>query len=450
MDQIRGANKRLIYTLAALGFGMMFLSSAIKGVYQVYFADLATHFGRGRADFAWSGAIFVLATGFMSPVVGALSDRVGPLRTVATGAFIGGIALLAAASWHGTLFSFVLAYGIGGAFALAAMTYVPMGILVDRLFEQKNKGLAYAVVTNGTSVGFIVLSPLWIWLQPQLNWTSAFFAVGIVLAGPAAALVWFMARAADAAQLGQRSKSSGDKPRVWRQVRGDSGLYVLAFGFFCCGATMAFIDVHLVPYWRDIGASRSEMGFSLSLLGVLELISGIATGWLAIRMDKHLLLGAFYAVRSIAMWTLFSTSSGVPTLVFAALFGATYLGTVVLTSMYCFERYGVAIKGQVFGLLFMVHQLGAFASVQLGAMAFDHYGSYQPAIMVLGALTMVATVVSWFGLRAPAARAVQRSALAAYASQAGAWPGTQRRIDPHDDREQLRWLVPPRHMLAFE
>jgi LmbE family N-acetylglucosaminyl deacetylase len=54
------------------------------------------------------------------------------------------------------------------------------------------------------------------------------------------------------------------------------------------------------------------------------------------------------------------------------------------------------------------------------------------------------------GPGAPAARAVQRSALAAHASQAGAWPGTQHRIDPQDDREQLRWLVPPRHTLAFE
>ena len=54
------------------------------------------------------------------------------------------------------------------------------------------------------------------------------------------------------------------------------------------------------------------------------------------------------------------------------------------------------------------------------------------------------------GPGAPAARAVQRSALAAHASQAGAWPGPQRRIDPQDDREQLRWLVPPRRMLAFE
>lgn len=50
------------------------------------------------------------------------------------------------------------------------------------------------------------------------------------------------------------------------------------------------------------------------------------------------------------------------------------------------------------------------------------------------------------GADAAAARAVQRSALAAHASQAEAQPGMQRRIDRQDDREQVRWLVPPRRI----
>ena len=53
------------------------------------------------------------------------------------------------------------------------------------------------------------------------------------------------------------------------------------------------------------------------------------------------------------------------------------------------------------------------------------------------------------GTDAAAARAVQRAALAAHASQARAWPCAQRRIDRQDDREQLRSLVPPRRMFAL-
>ena len=50
------------------------------------------------------------------------------------------------------------------------------------------------------------------------------------------------------------------------------------------------------------------------------------------------------------------------------------------------------------------------------------------------------------GADATTARAVQRAALAAHASQARARHRAQSRMDRQDDREQLRWLVPPRQM----
>jgi MFS family permease len=400
----------LIYRLVALGFLVMCLSTSVKSVYQVYFGQLTDHFGGKRADLAWAGAIFMLVTGLMSPIVGALSDRFGPLRTVLLGVLVGGAALITMCLQPESLVAFVLAYGVGAAFAMAAMTYVPMGILVDRLFEQTKKGLAYAVVTNGTSIGFIVLSPFWIWIQPQVSWTTTFLATGIIFVGPIAALVWLAARSADAAGLGRAPLPSGNtKPSAWREVRSDPGFYVLAFGFFGCGATMAFVDVHLVAYWQDAGTSRSQMGLSMSLLGVLELASGLLTGWLAIRCGKHSLLAIFYALRSVAMCLLLSDLHEVQTVGFATIFGASYLGTVVLTSMYCFERYGGAIKGQVFGMLFLVHQLGAFASVRLGAASFDASGNYRTAIVALTVVTISAAVTSWFGLRRPSAASLRSS-----------------------------------------
>lgn len=397
------ASRAWVYGLVALGFGVMFLSSSIKSVYQVHFSDLASHFGRGRSDFAWSGSLFMLFTGLMSPLVGALSDRCGPLRTVLMGTLAAGAALVGAALSSDSLAGFVVAYGLCGAFGLAAMTYVPMGVLVDRLFEQNKTGLAYAVVTNGTSIGFILLSPFWLWLQPQLTWGPTFLATGLLLAGPVAAVVWWAARQADRVPgllPAPAPTTPGPAARsAWSQVRGDPGFYAMVLGFFGCGATMAFIDVHLVAFWQDTGTPRHQMGLSLSLLGVLELASGLATGWLAMRWNKHSLLAGFYVLRSLAMLLLLSQAPEARTLGFATVFGASYLGTVVITSMFCLERYGPAIKGQAFGLLFLAHQVGAFASVQGGAASFDAFGSYQPLAVALAGLTVAGALASWVGLR---------------------------------------------------
>lgn len=394
------ASRKFIYLLVTFGFVVMFLSTSIKSVYQVYFSDLAGHFGRGRADFAWSGSLFMLVTGLVSPLVGWLSDRFGPLRTVVAGAVAAGIALVGASLLNQSLGLFILAYGLCGAFGLAAMTYVPMGVLVDKLFEQRKSGFAYAVITNGTSIGFIILSPFWLWLQPQVRWTEAFFWAGFVLLVPTAGIAWYAARRADSVGLGEEtSVGKEDKPSAWREVRTDPGFYALACGFFGCGATMAFVDVHLVAFWQDGGTSRTQMAVSIAMLGTLELVSGLVTGWLAMRFNKHSLLAIFYVMRSLAMLLLLSSTSEVRTIVFASLFGASYLGTVVLTSMYCLERYGLKIKGQTFGLLFLVHQLGAFASVQLGAVTFDAFKTYTPIIASLAGVTIVGAVISWLTLR---------------------------------------------------
>ena len=331
--------------LVLLGFLIMFLSSSIKGVYQAYFLELAVSFGVSRGMFAWSGAVFMLVIGVASPVVGALSDRVGPLRTVLVGSVVGGISMIIASILPHSFSVFVLAYGVLAAFALAAMTYVPMGVLVDRLFQEDQKGLAYAIVTNGSSIGFIVLSPLWMFLVPKFDWNMVFLVVGLIFLLPISLAMFVTSRTEVAAQ------PSADAPRLgtWSSVLKDPYFYALGLSFMSCGATMAFVDVHLVPFWEDRHVSRSEMGLSLSTLGLLELSSGIVAGWLAGRYAKNRLLGVFYLVRTLAMVMLLLNSEILNTYVFATIFGLSYLGTVVLTSAYCFDLYGPRIKGQAFG-----------------------------------------------------------------------------------------------------
>jgi MFS family permease len=384
---------RRIGGLVLLGFLVMFLSSSIKGIYQVYFSDLALSFGGSRGAFALSGAVFMLVMGVASPIVGALSDKVGPLKTVLIGSVLGGASLSAASIFAQSFPIFVLAYGVVAAFALASMTYVPMGILVDRLFEERNKGLAYAIVTNGTSMGFIVLSPLWIYLAPRLNWQMAFLIVGLIFLIPISLAMFFLSRTDISAP-----PADAVLPGTWSAVLKDPRFFALGLSFMSCGATMAFVDVHLVPFWEDSHVSRTAMGLSLSTLGLLELFSGVAAGWLASRYAKNQLLGAFYLLRTLAMLMLLSNNEIMLTYVFAAVFGISYLGTVVLTSAYCFDLYGSRIKGQAFGALFFIHQIGAFLAVRWGGLIYDTTHRYTETIVALLASTCVAGLVSFIAL----------------------------------------------------
>ncbi|MCU1719619.1 MFS transporter [Pseudomonas sp. 5P_3.1_Bac2] len=382
----KSASARLIAAVLAVGFWVMFLSSAIKGLYQVYFVDLSAHFGGSRSDMALAGSLFVLSIGLLSPVVGALSDRCGPLWTVAFGSFCAGVMLLGVSYWPHSQLLFVLLYGLLGAFALTAMSFVPMGILVDRMVQSRSKALAFAVVSNGTAIGFIVLSPLWIWLQQWLAWPVLFNRVGWLFLLPLTlALSWVAWRVPLLAQA-----EPTPAPGVLWQLGKDPRLYWLALSFFSCGASMAFIDVHLLPYWQGNGVPPSVQASGLSLLGVLELGSGLLAGWLATRFNKAGLLAGFYLLRCAAVLVLLASPTPYKVYLFALLFGASYLGTVVLTSAFCFDLFGARNKGQVFGLLFLVHQLGALTLTQLAALDFDRHQNYQLSISLLAGLTLAA------------------------------------------------------------
>lgn len=76
------------------------------------------------------------------------------------------------------------------------------------------------------------------------------------------------------------------------------------------------------------------------------------------------------------MVVLLVSPSGVGAGAFAAVFGFSYMGTVIATAMLVFEEFDAAQKGWALGLVWFAHQLGALASTQLGAMGRDIFDSY--------------------------------------------------------------------------
>ncbi|MDX1553632.1 MAG: hypothetical protein R3198_13470, partial [Marinobacter sp.] len=87
-------------------------------------------------------------------------------------------------------------------------------------------------------------------------------------------------------------------------------------------------------------------------------------------------LAMLYGVRALSLGMLAVTHSPSLFILFAVLFGLTYMGTVILTSMICLNCYGPKIKGKMFGLLFSVHQVAVFLTAWLGGFARDATGDY--------------------------------------------------------------------------
>lgn len=393
MSSTQTMRKNVLFILL-IGFIVVFLSSSIKNTFQVFFIQMSDSFDQSRGEFAVAAAVFMLVFGVASPVVGLISDRIGPKRTILFGLLVSGLAFVGCALID-SFVAFVILYGVFAAFGLTAMSYVPMGLLVDQSFSEKRKGLALGTLTNGAAIGFMILSPVWVYTQNYFAWNQVFLFLGLIFLLPLFILVWRYLpenSTTGAAHTEQTPRASlGEKLSLVFSTR---PFYALMFGFMGCGVTMAFIDIHMVAYFQDLKLSEAQISISLSLLGATELIGGFLAGWMCDRWSKRYVIAGNYFLRALSLLILFLMPNATGALLFAALFGLSYLGTVVGTSMYTLSLFGKQFKAFAFGIIWLVHQIGAFLSTQLGANAFDWFGSYEVTVMVTGIVALASCIIS--------------------------------------------------------
>jgi predicted MFS family arabinose efflux permease len=116
---------------------------------------------------------------------------------------------------------------------------------------------------------------------------------------------------------------------------------------------------------------------ALSLIGLFNVIGAYTSGILGGQYPRRLLLSGIYLARGAA-FTLFlvvpvSTAS---VLVFSATIGLLWLSTVPLTSGLVALMFGTRHVGMLFGVVFLSHQIGAFAGALLGGTIYQRTGSY--------------------------------------------------------------------------
>jgi hypothetical protein len=78
---------------------------------------------------------------------------------------------------------------------------------------------------------------------------------------------------------------------------------------------------------------------------------------------------------------------------FGAAMGLLWLATVPLTSGIIVGQFGTLHAGTLFGIVFLSHQVGAFAGAYVGGQIADAADSYAPVWWVSVALGVVAAVV---------------------------------------------------------
>jgi predicted MFS family arabinose efflux permease len=105
--------------------------------------------------------------------------------------------------------------------------------------------------------------------------------------------------------------------------------WLLSGSFFICGTSSnGIIGVHFVPHSIDHGIPEVTAASVLAIMGAMNFVGTLASGWLTDRYDPRMLLAIYYSPRGLSLLLLpFVTEfAGLP--VFAVFFGLDYIATV--------------------------------------------------------------------------------------------------------------------------
>jgi predicted MFS family arabinose efflux permease len=202
--------------------------------------------------------------------------------------------------------------------------------------------------------------------------------------------------------------------------------WTVSITFIGCGVTMGFIDVNLVPYMDMMGMSAPTVSTTVALLGIAEIAGGLLAGYLCDRGSPLPVLAGCYLIRGVSLVILMLAPSALAASAFGLLFGISYLGTVVASSMYIINSADPRAKGLALGLMWLMHQIGAFASSEGGGLSYSSLHTYNPVVIGSAAIAAVSFLIS--------AVALPRAANA----------GGNRCLSPPPTSSPARQALPPR------
>jgi len=328
---------------------------------------------------AFAIALHNLVWGFAQPFAGAAADRYGAAPVVAFGAttFAAGLALAAGSpSGIALIAGLGLLVGIG----VSCTTFGVVLTAVGRAATPEQRSMAMGIASAGGSLGQVLMVPFAQLVRETSGISTSLYALAFLMLVAAPFGILLDRRREVGTPHVAASPATAPVPplrETLAHAMRHRGYRLLTLGFFTCGFQLAFIATHLPGYLTLCHMPMGLGATALALIGLFNMAGSWACGWLGGRFRQQHVLGWLYLIRGATIAAFFLLpKSTVSVVLFAAVMGLTWLGTVPLTSGLIAKVFGTRHLGTLFGVVFLSHQLGSFLGAWLGGYVFDATGSY--------------------------------------------------------------------------
>jgi MFS family permease len=387
-EAARPAANRYGWVIVAIVAITLTIASGSRFLFGVVLKPLSEEFGWNRAQLTGAVMLGMVVVSVFQPLVGIIVDRIGPKRVLVFGLALLGVSLVPL-SFAASLWQIYLFYGVVTSIGLAAASPVMSTAIVGRWFTQ-GRGLAMSIASSGSAFGQLLIVPIAAWIMVLSSWQMTYqvLAVALLLVALPLAAVFLRDAPGDYTARGQSAQPT--EGRTLREAIAQPAFWLLGFGFFVCGWTMAFPNTHFLAFADDMGMSVIHAANTVSATAIFSIAGSLLLGVAADRHPRTGVLALTYALRGLAFLLLMLLPTGNLIYLYALVLGISWTATTPITAAIAADRYGPRHLGLIFGSLFTFMNIGFGFGALLDGVIYEINHSYQTALLINGVLGVIA------------------------------------------------------------
>jgi MFS family permease len=407
---------RRSWPILAAAFTAFTISAAMMHSYTVFLVAFVEAFGWSRGETSIAYSVSQLVSGFSSPVVGTLVDRLGPRRLLLLGGGLLVLGLLGSA-FIGQLWQIVVLYGVVmtfGANCLGLVVFVP---ILSRHFV-RHRGMAISVVQSANGFARALSAPLVQFLISGVGWRATYLVEAAFMAAVVFPLAAWFRRADPARGVSLAESAPAGSPPLGSPFTAPGGGWTLAEAmrtphfwllfavYLFTGLGSFFVSLHQLAFAVDRGFDKLYAAEVLGMGAFLAIFGTIITGTLSDYIGREvsaIMAYGFSIVGVVCALFITGPDQGWLLWLHACLFGLTWGARGPAITAKTADLFPGAQLGAILGVITIGSGLGAALGSWGAGIIFDLSGSYELAFM-LSIAAYLCGVVAFWALRRPPVR----------------------------------------------
>lgn len=400
---MRSGRLHYAWVVTAVTFLALLAAASVRAAPGVIIIPLEREFGWDRASISLAVSISLITFGLGGPVGGTLVQRFGPRR-----ALLAGLAAIAVGLYLmlsvGALWQLYLVWGILIGVGTGIASQVTGATVAHRWFRT-HRGIVIGLFGAATSAGQLIFVPSMMALTQSDGWRSGLvllLGASIVVAVPVLLLMRDRPQTMGLKPFGEGATiSASERADDVRSTPLATAIrtrdfWLLAGSFFICGYTSnGLVGTHLIPHALEHGFTAVTSATAVGVMGSMNIIGTLASGWLTDRYDNRKLLAAYYGFRAMSLFALPIIYEAQWLYVFAVAYGLDWIATVPPTANLTAKIFGRASLGTLYGWIFFCHMSGAAVAAYAGGYFHEVLGNYHLMFISAALMGFIAVSLVW-------------------------------------------------------